>query len=93
MIDILTNDDNFYLCTVYPVELYNNLLWKMMARKTKCNYVLEILIYYNRIFFSQMIYRALSLIMFYLQFDAFEKMDFEVWGVDFFSQLLIEEYN
>ena len=42
MIDILTNDDNFYLCTVYPVELYNNLLWKMMARKTKCNYVLEI---------------------------------------------------
>ena len=30
--------------------------------------------------------------MFYLQFDAFEKMDFEVWGVDFFSQLLIEEY-
>ena len=38
---------------MYPVKLYQNLLLKMMARRTKCNHAREILkIKYYRIFFQ-----------------------------------------
>ena len=36
------HDNRRWFCCMYPVKLYQNLLLKMMARRTKCNNVLEI---------------------------------------------------